>query len=196
MNVMTWSALVTVGVGLTYAVLRLRDARTSDVDIRSMIENLDRLDAVESLGLVGRDEPQLSELTRQAALDLRAPTAVISLADAEHLHFVGSYGLDEQLRRAGRNPLDASYCKYVVGFDRSLAVANSLRHRLVRDNVATTEGGVRAYLGVPLRTSNGHNVGALCVFDTVPRHWTSNNRRRLEELADQAMRFAEANTSR
>ncbi len=41
----------------------------------------------------------------------------------------------------------------------------------------------RSYIGVPLRTSSGHRIGALCVNDVNPRDFTQDQLDRLQDLA-------------
>ena len=46
---------------------------------------------------------------------------------------------------------------------------------------------VRFYAGVPIRTSDGFNIGTLCVMDTEPRGCSDENRLALSNLAAIAM---------
>ena len=43
---------------------------------------------------------------------------------------------------------------------------------------------MRSYIGVPLRTSTGHRIGALCVNDVNPRGATEDQLARLKDLAE------------
>jgi GAF domain-containing protein len=174
---------------VAFLVTQRRKRRTADVDMKSTLENLRRLDAIEQLGLMdGPRRPELDDLAQQAARRLGTASSVMSLVDATHQHFAGAYGLGG----IGDPGLDYSYCKHVVAFDRPFAVTDSTTDPWVRANRATTERGVRAYLGVPLRTSSGQTVGSFCVFDNRKRAWSDDDERFLVGLADEAMRRAEA----
>lgn len=48
---------------------------------------------------------------------------------------------------------------------------------------AVTSGQVRAYLGSPLVAASGHLIGALAVYDPVPRPWTDDDAELLMQLA-------------
>lgn len=56
-------------------------------------------------------------------------------------------------------------------------------HPLLRENLAIRDLGVIAYAGVPLLTSEGLEVGTLCVIDTEPRCWTADDLILLHDLA-------------
>ena len=60
-------------------------------------------------------------------------------------------------------------------------------HPKVHDNPSIEEYGIVAYLGVPLTTSDGVRLGALCAIDHEPRQWTGRDHGVLEDLAGAAM---------
>ena len=60
-------------------------------------------------------------------------------------------------------------------------------HPKVRDNPAIEDFGIVAYLGMPLTTSDGVRLGALCAIDHEPRQWTGRDHGVLEDLAGAAM---------
>ena len=60
-------------------------------------------------------------------------------------------------------------------------------HPKVRDNPAIEDFGIVAYLGMPLTTSDGERLGALCAIDHEPRQWTGRDQGVLEDLAGAAM---------
>jgi diguanylate cyclase (GGDEF)-like protein len=70
---------------------------------------------------------------------------------------------------------------------RPLEVVDARSHPKVRDNPSIEEHGIVAYLGVPLTTSAGVRLGALCAIDHEPRQWTGRDPRRAEDLAGAAM---------
>jgi len=84
-------------------------------------------------------------------------------------------------------PMTHSICQHVVGRDAMLVIDDAALDPLVHANAAITEMGVVAYLGVPLRTSAGDTLGALCAVDTKPVHWTAEQIATLEDLALAAM---------
>ena len=62
------------------------------------------------------------------------------------------------------------------------------QHAVVRDNLAVKAMGVRAYLGVPLRTPSGSVLGSVCVFDREPHEWSAEDLQRVEATAQAVMR--------
>lgn len=58
--------------------------------------------------------------------------------------------------------------------------------------LVTGDPKVRFYAGAPLRTSDGHNIGSLCVIDDKPRaEFTPRQRHALKEFAAIVMRELE-----
>lgn len=190
---MLWIAVFATAVAAVVFLARVAAVRRAsrerdDADTRSVLANLERVSALYGLGLLdGAARPELDELTRQAASRTGSPVALLSLVDADRQVFASSHGRTGLYASENETSLDYSYCKYVVGRDRPLAVTDAQRDPLVRENLATTERGVRAYLGVPLRTRSGHTVGAFCVVDDHPRVWSDADRAALESLATEAM---------
>lgn len=80
-----------------------------------------------------------------------------------------------------------SFCQHVVTRDEALIVEDARTDALVADNLSTIELDIVAYAGVPLRTTDGHTLGAFCAIDSVPRNWTAEQLSVLEDLAAAAM---------
>src|SRR4051794_18249069 len=131
MAIVLIAVLLAVALIVVYRSNLGRARRRATADEHSTLENLDRLRALEGLGLVdGPRRPELDELTAEAAHQLRTPASVMSLVDGTHQHFAGSFGLEGP----GDTGLDYSYCKHVVAFGRAVAVTDSLADPLVRTN--------------------------------------------------------------
>lgn len=160
----------------------LRRSRKSDVDMASCLANLDRLAALDASGLVDAPRSEtLDELTRQAADRLAAPMAYLNVLDQRRQYHVASFGSPTTERVEA---VEVSYCQHVVAQDDVVVVNDSQTDALVRDNPSTIDGGIRAYLGVPVRR-DGHCLGSFCVVDLQPRQWTEEDLAVLEELATQ-----------
>lgn len=117
-----------------------------------------------------------------AAELLHAPLAAVNLIFADHQLTVAGVGMEEIAK-----PLASSYCKHVVSRQETLGIASTIDEPLVCHELATTEEGLRSYLGVPLITSDDFVIGALCVADFVPREWTASDIDALETLARRLM---------
>ena len=165
----------------------LQRDRRDDVDVESCLANLDRLTALRTSGLM--DAPpsdRLDDLTRNAATRLGTPMAFMSLVDEHRVFFAGSAGLSGPMAVTRENAVEGSYCPYVVALDDVLVVNDSRTDPLVSTHPATTDGGVRSYLGVPLRRA-GQCIGSFCVVDEQPRQWSDDDLASLQALAAVAM---------
>lgn len=79
----------------------------------------------------------------------------------------------------------------MAAFAAPFRIDNALNHPLFRERARSGATAVRSYLGVPLRTRDGHALGSFCVADTRPRQWSPEEQQVLEELAEKAMALAE-----
>jgi signal transduction histidine kinase len=143
-----------------------------------------RLEALHRLGLLDvPPQESFDRVTRLTRHLLGVPVALVTLVDRDRQFFLSADGLPEPLATSRQTPLSHSFCKHVVGTGEKLRVENALEDELVRDNLATSELGVVAYLGMPLVTQGGLVLGALCAIDDKPRTWTEAEERALADLA-------------
>lgn len=147
------------------------------------LDSPERLSALLATGLL--DSPsseQYDRLTRLASAFLNAPTALMSLVDDKRQFFMSAVGLGEPWMSRRGTLLSHSFCQHVVTQGDSLRVTNALEDPRVRDNCAIPDLGVVAYLGVPITTPEGHNLGSFCVIDSKPREWTPEEEQILRDL--------------
>ncbi len=114
---------------------------------------------------------------------LNAPVALVSLVDSDRQFFKSCLGLPEPWASARQAPLSHSFCQHAVASREPLIVADSREHEVLRDNLAIRDMGVIAYAGIPLIDAGGHALGTLCVIDSRPRHWTTEQVQLLGDLA-------------
>jgi GAF domain-containing protein len=154
----------------------------------SAVTDPDRLAALRRLVLIDSPpNPTFDRLTVLAAQLLEAPAALLTLVDADRQFFVSACGLPEPLLAARETALEYSICQHAVAAHRPLIVGDTRADALLADNAAVTELGVAAYAGMPLITSEGYAVGALCVIDFVVRDWTDDQLMILTHLAEISM---------
>ena len=146
------------------------------------IGDTDRLAELDALGL--RDalpDEVFDRAVRLASRILRARIALFSVVDEQRQTF------KSQQRLSGEDvdgtPLSHSFCQYVVSSGEPLSVPDARLHPVLRDNPAITDDQVIAYLGVPVRSANGHVVGSFCVIESEPRDWTADELHGLRDLA-------------
>jgi phosphoribosyl 1,2-cyclic phosphodiesterase/CheY-like chemotaxis protein len=143
-----------------------------------------RIAALEQLGVLsaGREE-RFDRIARIAARVLDVPVSAVNLIDRDKQVCKG-------INRDGLDiiPRAISLCAHtILGVD-VLVIADALQDERFGDNLLFTEFHYRFYAGIPLRTSAGHAVGTLCLFDSRPRHLGPAERQALEDLATIAQR--------
>ena len=128
-------------------------------------------------------EPVFDDLTRMAAHICDTPVALISLVDEKRLWFKSKGGIS-----LAEVPRDAAPCCYTVLADDLLVVDDVLHDpRFSKSPLVVQEPRVRFYAGMPLRTSDGFNIGTLCVADSRKRRLSEQQREALRILAHQVM---------
>lgn len=114
-------------------------------------------------------EREFGDITRLVRTLLNVPVAAVSLIEADRLWFKAIDGLD-----ACEAPRSAAFCDYTIRSAKPFAVKDTTQDPRFADTpVVTGEAHVRCYLGVPLTTPEGYNVGALCIMGTEPRRFTA-----------------------
>jgi PAS domain S-box-containing protein len=81
-------------------------------------------------------------------------------------------------------PLHDSLCTVTAAGGETLAIPDARADPRVRDLPPVRAGEVSSYLGAPLIAESGRVVGALCVFDPIPRDWSAGDHATLRQLAD------------
>lgn len=127
------------------------------------------------------------KFTQLAAELLEVPVAIISLVDTDRIWFKSSHGLE--IQEIGR---EAGLCSTAILSDEPYVVEDALTDTRARANsLVTGEFGLRFYAAIPLKTSEGCNLGAFCVIDKKPGKLTPGKERILQTLADLVMRQME-----
>jgi len=149
---------------------------------RSIQNEADRLRALYAFDILDT-EPELSfdRITDLAARLFDAPIALVTLVDQQRQWFKSCVGLSVR-----QTPNSVSFCKHTLDSDEVLVIPDALADARFKDNpLVTGEPNIRFYAGAPLITSDGYNLGSLCVIDDVPRDDLSEaDRRTLRDLAD------------
>jgi two-component sensor histidine kinase len=104
-------------------------------------------------------------ITALAARRFGVPIAIVSIVDEDRIWFKSHHGvpIDQVDREPG---LCASA---IVGNDPYLLADASIDARSLANPLVAGDFGLRFYAGVPLTTSDGDNLGTLCVIDKEPR---------------------------
>lgn len=139
-----------------------------------------RLAAVHRLGLLDTAaEERFDRHARIAAAALDAPIALVTLVDRNRQWFKSHLGFD-----FSETPRDIGFCSHTILEDAPLVVSDATRDERFAENPAViADPRVRFYAGIPLRTSDGSRVGALCVVDHKPRSLSPNQLKMLQDIA-------------
>ena len=156
----------------------------------------ERLQEIFDLDLTSSElDEQIQQLLEELAAEMNLPIALVSIVLGEAQYFLGMHGLDGWLKEVRGTPLEWSFCKNIVLSDKAFVVEDASEHHAVKDNPLVTLEGIRCYAGVPLRTSNGHVLGSLCVIGDQDRTFQAQELTRLEELATAVIQTLEARRS-
>lgn len=104
-------------------------------------------------------------ITALAASLFSVPIAIISIVDHARIWFQSHHGQDvEQIDRA------PGLCASAI-LHTSPWILTDAKHdvRSLANPLVAGEFGLRFHVGVPLRTTDGFNLGTLCVIDREPR---------------------------
>lgn len=125
------------------------------------------------------EEAPFQRLVELAQMIVDVPFAAVTLIDA-----------DRQWLKAATDrghttiPRGIAFCAQTILQHEPLVVPDAMSDARFRDNPMVTSGQIRAYLGVPLATPEGYNVGSLCVSDRAPREFTQRQIEMLGKLAE------------
>jgi len=124
-------------------------------------------------------EAGFDRITRLAARLLKVPVALVSLVDENRQWFKSCYGFDG--RETSR---ELSFCAHAILADGLTVVPDVTLDPRFADNLLVTGApGVRFYAGAPLKSSDDHSLGTLCVLDVVSRELNAEEQATLGDLA-------------
>jgi PAS domain S-box-containing protein len=127
-------------------------------------------------------EEAFDRVTRLAQRLLGVPVALISLVDADRQFFKSQVGLSEPAASERGTPLSLSFCQHVVATGLPLVVEAVRAHPVVSGDPAFEALGIEAYIGVPIRSPDGHVLGSLCGVDVAVHAWTADDEEALGDL--------------
>lgn len=128
-------------------------------------------------------EKQFDDITKLASIICEVPITLISIIDEQRQWFKSKIGISdsETLRKD-------SFCQYAIMDNSIFEVENSIEdERFVNNPYVTGDPNIRFYAGAPLTTSDGFNLGTLCVIDTKPRKLSENQKLALNILANEVV---------
>ena len=139
-----------------------------------------RLAALAELGILdsGIDE-EFDALVAVASTVCGMPISLISLLDDSRQWFKAAVGLPG----VTQTPREHAFCGYTILGDDIFEVPDATADsRFVENPLVTGAPNIRFYAGMPLRLSNGHHAGSLCVIGTEPARLNDMQRDVLRKL--------------
>ena len=104
-------------------------------------------------------------VTALAARRFQVPISIVSIVDDDRVWFKSHHGLS--VNQIGRDPgLCASA---ILSTEPHILLDASVDPRSLANPLVAGDFGLRFYAGVPLQTSDGFNLGTLCIIDKEPR---------------------------
>jgi GAF domain-containing protein len=126
----------------------------------------ERMAAVRRYGIL--DTPPDGAFDRITALAARrfgVPISIISIVDEDRIWFKSRHGV-----RVSEIDRDPGLCASAILSDVPHILNDaSIDPRSLANPLVAGEFGLRFYAGVPLTTSDGHNLGTLCIIDKEAR---------------------------
>ncbi|MHB8209498.1 GAF domain-containing protein, partial [Mucilaginibacter sp.] len=111
-------------------------------------------------------ENELQEIVKLAAEICQAPTALITLLDADTQYIKFKFGFDRDTTSR-----QDSFCNHTIEQSEVMVIPDALLDdRFVDNTLVNSETKIRFYAGSPLTTHDGHNLGSLCVMDRAPKN--------------------------
>jgi two-component sensor histidine kinase len=122
-------------------------------------------------------------ITALAARRLKVPIAIISIVDEDRIWFKSHHGLP-----VGQIDREPGLCASAILGDTPYLIEDARSDpRSLANPLVAGDFGLRFYAAVPLTTSDGHNLGTLCVIDKEPRPIDSDQIEDLKDLASIVM---------
>jgi len=114
-------------------------------------------------------EDQFKDLTKLAATIAGTEISLVNLIDSYTQWSVAAHGFPTvQMER------ENSVCQYTIMGDDPFEISDLSEDQRFNEKSFVMEGPkLRYYLGIPLRTKEGHNLGTLCVLDNNVRNMPS-----------------------
>jgi C4-dicarboxylate-specific signal transduction histidine kinase len=156
------------------------------------IDELERIKALYSYQVLDSEsEKEYDDLVLIASQICGTPTSLISLVDQNRQWHKAKVGLE-----ADEIPRHLTFCTHAIQSDKTFIVEDASKDIRFKNNpLVTGNPNIRFYAGAQLQTSDGYNIGALCVIDNKPLKLSESQIQSLEALARQVVGLLELRKS-
>lgn len=133
--------------------------------------------------LAHSSEASFSHITRLLQICLGIECATVSLVNEEKQVFKARQGIDSE-----GSPRETAFCNIAIRKYEPLIIEDTHLDARVRDNPFVTKPPfLRSYIGAPLTTADGFNIGTVCAFDSAPRRFTVRDAELITKFAELVM---------
>lgn len=149
-----------------------------------------RLAALRRYNILDTDpEEEFDEIVALIRSIFNISSAAINLIDFDRQWSKAAAGISPDHCASQNNcPRSEAFCDHTIRSQEAMMIEDAtMDPRFYNNHFVTGPQGVRSYLGVPLTTPDGYNIGALCVFGTEPRSFTSADKEVLNNFAKVVM---------
>ncbi|WP_293890953.1 GAF domain-containing protein [Flavobacterium sp.] len=106
------------------------------------------------------------DITSLATKIFKVPIALITLVDTDRIWFKSSFGLD-----AEEIPRSPGLCSSAIMSEDIYIIEDARKDpRALSNPLVAGVMGLQFYAAAPLKSSEGYNLGTLCLIDKEPRH--------------------------
>ncbi len=166
---------------MTQTMIRRTGSLPAPHVIPPQVSDPRRLAAVRDSGLLDTPpEDIFDDLARLAAVITGVPLAFVTVVDDTRSFWKSTIGLDVPDLTQRQNPVQDSFCKYVIAAGGPVILDDVPSDPRVRDNPTVAHLDIGAWAGYPIHAPGGEIVGGFCVISHEPRQWTD---RELHTLA-------------
>lgn len=157
------------------------DAWTKDSLRPDTVDETERLAALYQYSILDTEEEEaFDRIPRIIRSALDAPMAAIAFIDEDRRWFKAVSG-----GARGELPRQHSFCNHTIQVSDPTVVPDTGSDPRFRDNMLVVNAPhIRAYLGVPLQTPEGHRIGSLCCVDKQPREFTEEQVQLVQDLSN------------
>jgi GAF domain-containing protein len=123
-------------------------------------------------------------IAAMAAHIFKVPIALVSFVDKEQVFFKGNIGMEgtDSVSRG------ESLCSLAILKEEATVFENAKEEPcLIANPMVAGSFGLQFYAGAPLKTSDGFNIGTVCILDKKPRKLSGTEQYLLENLASAVM---------
>ncbi|PKV67126.1 GAF domain-containing protein [Pontibacter ramchanderi] len=125
-------------------------------------------------------EGAFNHIAAMAARMFNVPIALVALVDSERVWFKANVGM-EGVENVSRG---ISLCSLAILNDGPTVFPDAVNEPcLLANPLVTGNFGLRFYAGAPLKTTDGYNLGTLCIVDKQPRDFSDADQKVLSQLA-------------